>query len=265
MTHPGFSLAGKVVLVTGGNGGLGLGYATGVAKAGADVVIWGRDAAKNVRAADALKRHGTRVVAMEVDVTDEAAVEAGFAEAVARMGRIDTVFANAGGSTPAQPLQTTPTETFTGLMDLNVNSVFYTVRAAARHMIARGEADDADRGGSIVITGSLSTLAGLAGQPNYTASKHAVAGLMKSAAVELGKHGIRVNALAPGLIRTALLENPDPVKAARIKAMEDATPIPRLGRIDDFEGICVYLASDLSSFHSGDVIVIDGAWSAKVI
>ena len=263
MAHPGLSLTGKVALVTGANSGLGLGYARGLARAGADVVVWGRNAERNAEAVAELRMHGTRVLAQEVDVTDEAAVDDGFADAIAHMGRLDAVFANAGGSTPAQPLQSTPTEVFTRLMDLNLTSAFYTLRAAARHMIARAEAGDV--GGSIVVTGSLSALAGLAGQPNYTASKHAVAGLMKSAAVELGKHGIRVNALAPGLIRTALLDNPDPLKAARIKAMENATPIPRLGTPADFEGIAVYLASDLSSFHSGDVIVIDGAWSAKVV
>lgn len=258
-----FDLTGKVALVTGANSGLGLGYARGLAKAGCDLVLWGRDAGRNEKARAALAGHGTRVLAQSVDVTDEPAVVAAFAEAVKTMGRIDAVFANAGGSTPAEPLQTTASDTFRSLMDLNVNSVFYMLREAARHMIARAEAGDA--GGSIVITGSLSTIAGLAGQPNYTASKHAVAGLMKSAAVELGQHRIRVNLLAPGLIQTALLENPDPVKAGRIKAMADRTPIQRLGTPEDFEGISVYLASDLSSFHSGDVIVIDGGWSAKVV
>lgn len=257
-----FSLAGKVALVTGGNSGLGLGYARGLARAGADIILWSRNAERNAAAVGQLASHGTRVIAQQVDVTDEAAVLAGFAEAVATMGRIDAVFANAGGSTPAEPLQTTPSATFKALMDLNVNSVFYTVRSAADHMIRRIEAGDP--GGSIVITGSLSTIAGLAGQPNYTASKHAVAGIMRSAAVELGRYGIRVNCLAPGVIQTGLLDNPDPIKAARIRAVAERTPIARLGRPEDFEGIAAYLASDLSSFHSGDVIVIDGGWSANV-
>lgn len=258
-----FDLTGKVALVTGGNSGLGLGYAHGLARAGADVVIWSRNAAKNAEAVAALQQHGGKVAAQEVDVTDERAVVRGFEEAVAIFGRIDAVFANAGGSTPAEPLHTTPSETFLSLMTLNVSSVFYTLREAAKHMIERAERGDAT--GSIVITGSLSSIAGLGGQPNYTASKHAVTGLMRSAAVELGKHGIRVNLLAPGLIQTALLANPDPIKAGRIKAICAQTPIPRLGTPADFEGIAVYLASDLSLFHSGDVIVIDGAFSTKVV
>lgn len=258
-----FDLSGKVALVTGANSGLGLGFATGLARAGADIVIWGRDTGKNEAARAALAGHGTRVFAQSVDVTDEAAVIAGFETAIAEMGRIDAVFANAGGSTPSEPLHTTASATFLDLMDLNVNSVFYTLREAARHMVARAEAGDA--GGSIVITGSLSTLGGLAGMSNYTASKHAVAGLMKSAAVELGRHRIRVNLLAPGVIQTALLDNPDPIKAERIKAVAERTPIPRLGTPADFEGIAVYLASDHSSYHSGDVIVIDGAWTARAV
>jgi NAD(P)-dependent dehydrogenase (short-subunit alcohol dehydrogenase family) len=258
-----FDLSGRVALITGGNGGIGLGFATGLAKAGADIIIWGRNPGKNNAARAALEAHGVNVLAQQVDVTDEHAVTDGIEKAIDGFGRVDVVFANAGASTPATPLQETSSDTFKDLMDLNVNGVFYTMREAAKHMIARAENNDA--GGSIVITGSLSTIAGLAGQPNYTASKHAVAGLMRSAAVELGKYKIRVNCLAPGLIKTTLLENPDPVKAGRIKAMADATPIPRLGTPEDFEGIAVYLASDLSSFHSGDVIIIDGAWTAKVI
>jgi NAD(P)-dependent dehydrogenase (short-subunit alcohol dehydrogenase family) len=258
-----FDLGGKVVLVTGGNSGLGLGFAAGLAKAGADVVIWGRNALKNEAARAALAPFGGRVLHQCVDVTDEAAVVAGIEQAVAEMGRLDAVFANAGGSTPSEALHTTDSAIFRDLMDLNVNSVFYTVREAAKHMIGRAEAGDP--GGSIVITGSLSTLGGLAGLANYTASKHAAAGIMRSAAVELGQYGIRVNLLAPGVIQTALLDNPDPIKAERIRAVAERTPIPRLGSPQDFEGIAVYLVSDHSSYHSGDVIVVDGAWSARVV
>lgn len=258
-----FDLTGKVGLITGGNSGLGLGYATGLAKAGADVIIWGRNAEKNSAAAEGLRAHGGRVHTLEADVTDEAQVVEAFAASVEVFGRIDAVFANAGRSTPSEPFVGLTTEKFDLVMRPNLYGVFWTTREAARHMTQR--ADAGDPGGSIVITGSLSTLAGMAGMENYATSKHAVAGLMKCLAVELGVKGVRVNALAPGLIQTAQLSDPDPVKLQRINAMAERTPIPRLGRPEDFEGVAVYLTSDLSAYHSGDVIVIDGGWMAKVV
>lgn len=147
-----FDLTGKTVLVTGGNSGLGFAFANGVARAGADVVIWGRRAERNEEAAQKLRAHGGRVSHRSVDVTDEQAVIEGMAAAVEEFGRLDTVVANAGTATVA-PIDQMTGEIWHKLLAVNLHGVFYTCREAAKHM--KDRAERGDRGGSIVLNGSL--------------------------------------------------------------------------------------------------------------
>ena len=254
-----FDLTGKVVLVTGGNSGLGLGYARGIAKAGGDVVIWGRNSARNEQAVGELQQYGGRVVAQQVDTSDEAQVIAGIRDVVAQMGRLDCVFANAGIPGQAASILELKTAEYLDLIAVSQHGVFYTLREAARHMVARAEAGDP--GGSLVATGSLSMYLGLPGAEHYAAAKAATGAVVRGMAAEFGKYGIRANLIAPGYIKTGIQRDWDSNQTLSVDAMfAERTPIPRVGEIEDFEGIAVYLASDQSRFHSGDTIVIDGGY-----
>jgi NAD(P)-dependent dehydrogenase (short-subunit alcohol dehydrogenase family) len=258
-----FDLTGKVALVTGGSSGLGLGFATGIAKANGDVLIWGRDAQRNEKAVATLREYGGRVVARSVDVSSREAVVAGMAEAVEIMGRLDCVIANAGAS-HARPssLDVTP-EDYHALLATNLHGAFYTLQEGARHMVERSKAGDP--GGSLIVCGSLTVFKGVTGMPHYGAAKGALAAIMASMAVEFGQYGIRVNMIAPGYIRTNIgASRDDPKRQAMDRRFAEAAPMARIGAPEDFEGIAAYLASDCSSFHTGDIIVIDGGAMVKV-
>jgi NAD(P)-dependent dehydrogenase (short-subunit alcohol dehydrogenase family) len=259
-----FDLTGKVALVTGGTSGLGLGFARGIARAGGDVVVWGRDTAKNARAADDLAQYGGRVLADAVDVADEAQVSAGMARAVEAMGRIDAVFANAGVSRAAPSTIEMTGEAWHDLLGINMHGAFFTLREAARHMIERTAAGG-PRGGSLVLCGSLSAYRGVPGMPHYAAAKGALTGLTATMASEFGQYGIRVNLVAPGYIHTGLgVARDDPKRIAQDQAFVAKTPLGRVGYPTDFEGVAVYLASDMSAFQTGSTIVIDGGFMVKM-
>ena len=254
-----FDLTGKVVLVTGGNSGLGLAFANGVARAGADVIIWGRRADRNEAAAGHLRTHGGRAVHRVVDVTDEQAVIDGMAAAVAEFGRLDCVVANAGTATVAPIDQMTGT-IWHELLNVNLHGVFYTCREAARHMKERAERGD--RGGSIVLNGSLAVFAGVPGMTHYAAAKGGLNSMSKALAVEMGAYDVRVTVVCPGFIVTEISENSEMTQ--NVIAMTVArTPIKQIGRPANVEGIMVYLASDMSRYHSGDTITLDGGMMAQ--
>ena len=256
MTRGLFDLTGKVVLATGANSGIGFGFLMGCAKQGADVVIWGRRADKNTEALEALKAAGAgRTHAEAVDVSDEQAVIDAFASSLKAMGRVDCVFANAGFTSRADSFADMPSETYHALINTNQHGVFYTLREAARHMRERAQAGDP--GGSIAVCGSLSIFHGVQGMPHYGAAKGAAMAMMKNLALEMGPYKVRANMVAPGMIITGISEGlkSNPEMLARF---ESATPLKRVGYPEDFEGVGAYLASDASSFHTGDIIVIDG-------
>jgi NAD(P)-dependent dehydrogenase (short-subunit alcohol dehydrogenase family) len=250
-----FDLTGKVALVTGGNSGLGFGFLRGLARAGADVVLWGRNPDNNEKAAEKLRGYGGKVVTDVVDVADEAQVVAGMERAVAEMGRLDTVIANAGKATMA-PILSMTSEIYHDLLNVNQHGAFYTLREAARHMVARAEAGDP--GGSLIVCGSMSIFTGVPNLLHYGAAKGALNSLSKGLAVELGPHGIRVNTLAPGFIVTEMTMADPELGRSLVEVVASKAPLGRAGRPEDLEGIVVYLASDLSTFHTGDTIVIDG-------
>lgn len=246
-----FDLTGHVALVTGGNAGLGLGMARGLAKAGAKVAIWGRSQDRNRGVAEELRALGAEAEGFACDVTDPAAVEDATSATIERFGRIDSCFANAGGSGVRKTFIDTTPEDWDAALDLNLKSVVYCCRSAARQMIAQGS------GGKLVITSSIAALLGLPGGP-YSATKAAVTGLARSLGVELATAGIQCNAILPGFIETEMSRNTP-------QAFQDAclrrTPSGKLGTLEDMEGIAVFLASKRSDLVSGQTIVIDGGQS----
>ena len=252
-----FDLTGKVALVTGGNGGIGLGMADALAQAGADVVIWGTNEAKNAAALSALKAHGRRAAARKVDVANEAEVAEGMKAALAEMGRLDCVVANAGIGGGA-PIAEMTTELFRKVHRVNEEGVFFTFREAARHMIER--AGHGDAGGSLVVVASTAGIEGAARNSAYGASKGAVMSMARALAVELARYGVRVNSIAPGWIATDMTQGAQQSKAFAEKVVP-RIPARRWGTPEDFGGIAVYLASDASAYHTGETFVIDGGYT----
>ena len=253
MAYKPFDLTGKVALVTGGNSGIGLGMAEALAMAGADVCIWGTNADKNASAERTLAEHGKRVLALRCDVGDEADVERAFAETLARLGRVDACFANAGIG-GAMPFTEMTTEEWRRVLRINLDGVFFTLRAAARHMVERGG------GGSLAVTSSLAAIEGQARGEHYAATKGAVIAMIRALAVELARHGIRANAILPGWIETPMTDDLftwEPMQ----KKVFPRIPIRRWGEGRDFGGLAVYLVSDASAYHTGDTLVVDGGYS----
>ncbi|WP_374591841.1 SDR family NAD(P)-dependent oxidoreductase [Novosphingobium sp.] len=252
-----FDLTGKVALVTGGNGGIGLGMAEGLAAAGAKVAIWGQNPAKNAEAEQVLTALGGEVLVQSVDVASEQAVVDGVAAVIERFGRLDFCAANAGIGGGA-PFHEQTTEGWRRVMTVNLDAVFWTFREVARHMIERAGAGDA--GGSLLVTSSTSAIHGAPANEAYAASKTAVLGLIRGLAVEYARYGIRANAVLPGWITTdmtARLQGWDKFEEKVIGRV----PMRRWGERQDFAGIAVYLASDASRFHTGDSMVIDGGYT----
>jgi len=258
MAYKPFDLTGKVALVTGGNSGIGLGMADAMAQAGADVVIWGTNAQKNAAADAQLKAHGRRVLTQKIDVADEQAVTAGMAEAVAKMGRVDTVIANAGVGGGAKSFAEFDTATYRRVLSVNLDGVFFTFREACKHMVERAGAGDP--GGSLVVTSSLSAIDGAARNEAYASTKGAVISMIRAIAVEHARYGVRANAILPGWIATDMTagaQGNDKFNDAVIKRV----PFRRWGEPEDFGGMAIYLASDASSFHTGDSFLIDGGYA----
>jgi len=253
MPYTPFDLSGKAALVTGGNAGIGLGMASALAQAGADVCIWGTNADKNEAAREALARHGTRVVARVCDVGDEAAVDVAFAATLAALGRVDACFANAGIG-GAAPFVDMTSEEWHRVLRVNLDGVFFTFRAAARHMVERGG------GGSLVATSSLAAVEGQARGEHYAATKGAVIAMIRALAVEHARYGIRANAILPGWIETAMTDALFTWAPMQQKVFP-RIPVRSWGKPADFGGLAVYLTSDASSYHTGDTLVVDGGYS----
>jgi NAD(P)-dependent dehydrogenase (short-subunit alcohol dehydrogenase family) len=255
-----WDITGKVVVITGGNSGIGLGFARGIAKAGGAVAIWGRRADKNAAAADELRPLGVRVLAQAVDVADEQAVIAAMNEVVATLGRVDGVIANAGIMNAAKSFTDMSGDFYRKLVEINQFGAFYTAREGARHMRARAEAGDP--GGSIVFCASLSAVTGSVAMQHYNASKGAMASMARGIAVEMGKYGIRCNTVCPGYTISDTVTDPGPGTQMGDQVRE-RNPLGRFGTAEDFEGVGVYFMSDASRFHTGDLVLIDGGWMAN--
>ena len=257
MTYDAFDLTGKVVLITGGNRGIGLGMADALAEAGADICIWGRDDARNTEAAESLRRHGRRVAAFVCDVANEAQVAACITDSLNEFGRIDGCFANAGVLGGARSFLEISAEDWRRVLSVNLDGAFYTLKAAAEHMKER--ADAGDPGGRLIVTSSLASISGAARNEHYAATKGGVTAMMKVLAVELARYGVTANAILPGWIETDMTEKAMANEKFAANVMP-RIPIRRWGQPEDFGGIAVYLMSDASAYHTGDEILIDGSY-----
>lgn len=250
-----FDLSGHVSVVTGGNKGIGLGLARGLAKAGASVAVWARDLDTAEKAvAELVPLSKGEVEAIFCDVSSESSVMEALDATVDRFGKVDSLFANAGttGGVSFPEMELAELES---LFQVNVGGVFLVAREVARHLIAR------DSPGSIVITSSIAAHHGLPTAPHYSASKGAATALARALAVRLARHRIRVNVIAPGWIATEMtdeLQGHERFEAS----LQARVPMRRWGAPDDFEGAAVYLASDASSFVTGAELTIDGGYSA---
>lgn len=246
-------LAGRVVLVTGGNSGIGLGMAEACAAAGADVAIWGTNPDKNAAAETVLKETGRQVVALQCDVGDEDQVAAAFAETVDRLGKIDACFANAGVMR-LTPFVDQTLEGWRSITRVNLDGVFLTLRAAARHMIDRGE------GGALIGISSVSAIHGAPTNQAYAASKGGVTAMMRGLAVELARHRIRCNAVLPGWVETPMTA-PGLGNEKFVTNTTKRTPVRRWGQPSDLGPAAVFLADPDHLFHTGDCLVVDGGYS----
>jgi NAD(P)-dependent dehydrogenase (short-subunit alcohol dehydrogenase family) len=248
-----FDLRGRVAVVTGGTSGIGLGMADALAGAGADVAVWGRDEGRIAQARARLARHGTRVLALRCDVSDPADVEAAFTATVDELGRLDACFANAGIPHEYTRFLEMTLDEFRRVIAVNLEGAFLTLQGAARRMVAQGD------GGSLVGVASLAALEGQPRGQSYAASKGGLVAMIRACAVELARHGIRANAIAPGFIDTPMATGwrDDPAVAGRVLSR---IPARRWGCPDDLAAAAVYLASPASAYHSGDVLVIDGGY-----
>jgi hypothetical protein len=250
-----FDLTGKVALITGGNSGIGLGMATALAQAGADIAIWGTNTTKNAMAKAKLDTTGRRVFALQCDVGDEQAVEHAFAATLDMLGRVDGCFANAGvGARGNAPFLEMTTQEWHRVTRVNLDGAFFTFRTAARHMVQRGE------GGVLVGTASLAAVEAAPRGEHYAASKGGMISMVRAMAVEFARYNVRAHAIMPGWIETSMTANAVASDGFQKKVLP-RVPMRRWGTGDDFGGIAVYLMSSASKYHTGDTFVIDGGYS----
>jgi NAD(P)-dependent dehydrogenase (short-subunit alcohol dehydrogenase family) len=246
-------LAGLNVVVTGGNSGLGLGMSIGLAKAGANIAVWGRNSARNKAAVEEIAAFGGQAVAVDCDVAEEDQIEAAMARTVAELGPLGAVFANSGiaGHTT---LVDTSLDEWRRIMAVNVDGAFLTARAAARRFIEQ------DTGGSLVLVSSTASIFGATGVGAYSASKCAVVGLGRTLAVELARHRVRCNILVPGWTRTAMNETMQQ-NDRFMDATTARTPVRRWATPDEFEKVAVFLADPEQTYHTGNEVRVDGGYS----
>lgn len=253
-----FDLSGRVALVTGGNGGIGLGMAMGLAQHGCEVSIWGTNEQKNATALETLKAVGPKVTALKCDVSNQSEVEDCFNETLSNHGRVDGCFANAGIGSRGNRFDDIEKEEWDRIVDVNLNGVFYTFRCAAKHM--RERAGNGDAFGRLVGTASLAAVSGQAKGEHYAATKGGLVSMIKALAVEYARYDVTAHTILPGWIETAMTEG----AFGWDKFVENVMPrIPmrRWGKPEDFAAIAVYIMSEASSYHSGDNFLIDGGYS----
>jgi len=247
-----FDLSGKAALVTGGNGGIGLGMAQGLAAAGAAVAIAGRDEAKS---SAALKSLGRKAIGVHADLSDEKACRAAVDEAADKLGRLDILVNNAGINIRKAPQDYT-LEEWRLVLDTNLTSAFVASQAAYPHLKRRG-------GGKIINIGSMMSLFGASFVAPYGASKGGIVQLTRALACAWAKDNIQVNAVLPGWIDTALTRRARKEVAGLHERVLARTPAARWGTPDDLAGIAVFLSSSASDFVTGTAIPVDGGYASQ--
>lgn len=246
-------LSGVVAVVTGGNQGIGLALARGLARAGADLAVWGRAAERNEAACEELRALGVRALPVTCDVTDEEDTRAAMERTVGELGPLGTMVANAGVAR-AVPLVDTTLSDWHAVLRTNLDGSFLSAREAARRFVTQSS------GGSIVLVSSMVSRYGAAGQAAYATSKTGLLGLGRTLAVELARHRVRCNVLVPGWTRTAM--NEQARENERFMAATTArTPVRRWADPEEFSEVAAFLADPTLSFHTGAELVVDGGYS----
>ena len=252
-----FDLTGKVALITGGNSGIGLGMAVGLAQAGAEVAIWGTNPEKNETARAELAGIGPRISVQQCDVSAADQVAASFDATLATHGRVDGCFANAGvGGRPTAFDEMSFAE-WQRVLAVNLDGVFHTFRHAAAHMRAR--AANGDPGGRLIGTSSLAAISGQARGEHYAATKGGLVAMTKALAVEYARYGVTAHTILPGWIETGMTE----ATFGYDKFVDNVgkrIPMRRWGQPDDFAGIAIYIMSDASAYHTSETFLIDGGY-----
>ena len=249
-----FDLKGHVSVVTGGNGGLGLGMARGLVKAGSNVAIWGRSEEKNRAAVDELNALGAgEAAAISCDVSEEEQIEAAMAATLERFGKVDCCFANAGIGGTGLAIPDMTEDAWQRVMTVNTEGTALTYKHVTRHMIDRGENEFG--GGKLIATSSGQSIMGVNRSSNYAASKAAVNGLTRGAAFELARYKITANALLFGYYETDLTAQADPKFA---EWMSKRIPLRRPGDHEGLEGLAVFFASRYSDYITGQCLPVDG-------
>jgi len=251
MTGP---LDGRVFVITGGNGGIGLGLAEGIADNGGSVAVWGRSAQKNETAVASLTERGASAHGWVCDVSDEDAVVSTMAQTVAHFGRLDGLFANAGRGGTGTPFLDLTLKEWRAVMAVNLDGVFLCLREAARVLVEQGS------GGSLVAVSSTSAIHGAAGNEAYGASKTALNGLVRALAVGLARHQIRVNSLLPGWTMTDLAASAYENDTFR-QVTTKRTPVRRWADPAEFREVGAFLANPDLSFHTGQQVCVDGGYT----
>jgi 2-deoxy-D-gluconate 3-dehydrogenase len=248
-----FDLTGKVALVTGGNGGIGLGMALGLAEAGAAIVVTGRQVEKNAAAVKQLEKAGAKAIEIALDIGDAGACRALVDRAVERMGRLDILINNAGTTVRKVPQDLTDEE-FERVVDVNMTATFRCSRAAYPHMLRAG-------GGKIVNIGSMLSIFGTPWAAPYAASKGGVVQMSRAFATAWAKDNIQVNCVLPGWIDTDLTRGAREQVEGLNERVLARTPAGRWGKPVDLAGLAVFLASPASDFITGTAIPADGGYS----
>ena len=248
-----FDLTGRVALITGGNGGIGLGMAKGLAEAGASIVIAARNAEKMAAAADELRSLGAKVATIEVDVADKASVDAMVAETLSQFSRVDILIANAGTNNRKPPEDYSVAE-WQSILDINLNGVFFCAQAVHPAMKQQG-------GGKIITIGSMASLFGLPFAAAYASTKGGVMQLTRVLATAWAKDNIQANCVLPGWVDTELTVNARRQVEGLHDRVETRTPAGRWGAPQDFAGIAVFLGGPGSDFVTGTAIPVDGGYA----
>jgi 2-deoxy-D-gluconate 3-dehydrogenase len=248
-----FDLSGKVAIVTGGNGGIGLGMAKGLAQAGASVAVAARNAKKSAQAVKELEALGARAIAVSTDVTSEASIAEMAKTVAAKLGSIDILVNNAGTNIRKLPQDLAAAE-WHQVLDTNLTSAFLCSKAVYPEMKKAG-------GGKILNNGSMMSIFGAPWTPAYAASKGGMVQLTKALATAWAKDNIQVNCFLPGWIDTELTQGARQQVPGLHERVLARTPSARWGTLDDFMGIAVFLASPASNFVTGTVIPVDGGYS----
>jgi NAD(P)-dependent dehydrogenase (short-subunit alcohol dehydrogenase family) len=252
-----FSLAGKTALVTGGGSGLGLAVCEGFAQYGAAISVVDVDEAAAAEVAEGINDAGGRAIAVRCDVADHEQVEAAVAASVEGLGDIDILFSNAGIGDRA-PAEDMTLEQWHRVLDINLSGAWYFDQTVGRHMIERGIK------GSIINTSSITSLVGITtGNANYASTKGALNALTRTLAIEWAPHGIRVNAIAPTHVKTALIEQKMEEDPELAKFFLNNIPLGRMGTPEDVAGAAIYLASEAGALVSGHVLVVDGGHTVR--